>query len=85
MRARDVVRYGGAVALLLALAALGARLALAPIHAARNAAACVRAYAAARTHADTVSVDWRSYADSAAGRRRRCGDLRIVTVDLTRH
>jgi len=84
MRRRDVVPYGGAVALLLALAVLAARLALAPIHAAPNAEACARAYAAARTHADTVSTDLLSYADSAAHRRRRCGDLRIATVDLTR-
>jgi hypothetical protein len=80
-------RYGAAAALPLALAVLAARLALAPIHGVRSAAACARAYAAARTHADTVSADLLTYRDPAgrsAGRRRRCGDGRVATVDLTR-
>ena len=83
---REWVRNGAAVALLLALVALASRLVFAPIHGARSAAACARAYAAARTHADTVSADRLSYPDPAGpgGRRRRCGDLRIATVDLTR-
>jgi hypothetical protein len=84
---RELVRYVAAAAVPLALAVLAARLVLAPVHAVRSAAACGRAYAAARTHADTVTADLLTYADSAGGparRRRRCGDLRTATVDLTR-
>jgi hypothetical protein len=84
---RDWVRYGAAAALLLALTALGARLAFAPIHSVRTAAECARAYAEARTHADTLSVDMLSYPGSPgepAG-RRVCGGLRrTATLDLTR-
>ena len=72
-----------AVALLLALAIVGTRLVLAPIHGVRSAEACARALADARTRADTVSADMLSYPDSA-GRRRRCGRLRTATGDLTR-
>jgi hypothetical protein len=88
MRAREAAQYGAAVVVLLVLTILAARLTFAPIHGASSAAGCARAYAAARTHADTVSADLLSYGDSARGpmgRRRRCGDLRIATVDLTRH
>ena len=85
---RDSVRCGAAAVLLLALTVLGARLALAPIHGVRSAAECARAYAEARTHADTASVDMVSYPGSPgrpAGRRRLCGQLRrTATIDLTR-
>jgi hypothetical protein len=74
-----------AVAVLLALAVLSYRLVLGPIHAVHDAAGCARAYARARTHADTLSVDFLSYPDPA-GRpvALRCGALRTATVDLTR-
>lgn len=80
---REGARRGAAALVLLALAIFGTRLALAPIHGVRSAGACARALAAARTRADTVSADMLSYPDSA-GRRRPCGRLRTVTVDLTR-
>ena len=83
----DWAGYGAAVALLLTLGVLIVRLALAPIHGTRSAAACARAYAAARTHADTMSADLLTYPEPArqsVRQRRLCGRLRIVTVDLAR-
>ena len=59
---RDWARVGAAATLLLVLAVLAARLALAPIHAVRSAAGCARAYAAAQTHGDTVTADLLTYA-----------------------
>jgi hypothetical protein len=72
-------RYGAAAAVLVLLALLGWRLALAPVHGVRDAAACERAYAAARTHADSLSAAFLSFPDPA-GRavKRRCGELRAM-------
>lgn len=84
---RAWARSGTAVVLLLTFSVLVARLALSTSHGVRSAAACRRAYAAARTHADTVSVDMLSYPDSVArgsGFRRPCGELRTATIDLSR-
>lgn len=68
-------------AVLVALITLVARLALAPGHGVRDAAGCERAYAAARTHADTLSVAFLSYPDPRQrGLKRRCGELRAATV-----
>jgi hypothetical protein len=60
---RELTPYGAGAALLLALVVLIARLILAPVHAVPSAAACAAAYAAARTHADTVSADLLTYRD----------------------
>ena len=91
---RRWMQYGAVVVLWGVILALGARLALAPIHpGVRTAAECARGYAAARTHADTVSADLVSYPGQpgqprrlgqSPGRRRPCGELRTVTVDLAR-
>ncbi|WP_309668998.1 hypothetical protein [Gemmatimonas sp.] len=75
------MRFTAGAAVVLLLGVLATRLALGPIHAVRNAAECERAYARARTHADSLSVTYLSYPDAAArGMRHRCGELRAAVV-----
>jgi hypothetical protein len=74
-------RYGASAVVLAVLVVLAWRLALAPGHGVRDAAGCERAYAAARTHADTVSAAFLSYPDPTGRNvKRRCGELRPATV-----
>lgn len=78
--ARGAARYGVGVGMLLALAVLSYRLALAPIHGVRDAAGCARAYAAARTHGDTLSAASLSYPDPHGRGNRRCFELRPLAA-----
>lgn len=79
--ARLVTRYALPFVVLLVLAFVGYRLAIAPIHGVRDSAACDRAYAEARTHADSVSVRFLSYPDSMRpGQRSLCGYRRLDTL-----
>jgi len=74
-------RSAAGVSVALLLVALASRLALGPIHAVRDAAACERAYADARTKMDSLSVTYLSFPDSATRRlRHRCGELRAAVV-----
>lgn len=59
------------IVILFALVALSAKLALAPINGTGNVDGCVRAYAKAHTHVDTIAVDFKSY--PAGGTTQRCG------------
>ena len=67
---------------LLLLVVLVGKLAIGPVHGVKNAAACERAYADARSRTDSISVELLSFPDPA-GRRvtRRCGELHPDNVD----
>jgi hypothetical protein len=61
----------------LLLVLLISRLAFAPIHGVRDAAACERAYADAQTRQDSIAVATLSYPDPHGHPvKRRCGELR---------
>jgi len=81
-RLSRVVGYTASVSVMLLLAVLVGKLALGPVHGVKNAAACERAYADARTRTDSISVELLSFPDPA-GRRvtRRCGELRPANVE----
>jgi hypothetical protein len=65
--------------LLLIGSALVVNRVLAPLYGRFDAAECRSAYAAARTHHDTVTVDLHPYG-AAGSRRRLCGQLRARNV-----
>ena len=74
--------YTASVTALLLLVVLVGKLAIGPVHGVKNAAACERAYADARSRTDSISVELLSFPDPA-GRRvtRRCGELHPDNVD----
>lgn len=79
-------RYGAAAVVVIALAIVGWRLALAPVHGVADAASCERAFAEARTRADSVWAGFLSFPDPARRAvNRRCRELRpAMVVDLGR-
>ena len=70
------MKAGLAIGLLLVLAAVVIRLASAPLYAVYDSRDCQRAYARARTIADTARVDLHPFAARAGDARRRCGEIR---------
>lgn len=54
-----------------ALVALSAKLAMAPFNGTHGAEDCAKAYATARTHVDSIAVDFKSYRDGDV--TQRCG------------
>lgn len=74
--------YTASVSVMLLLVVLVGKLAIGPVHGVKNAAACERAYADARTRTDSISVELLSFPDPA-GRRvtRRCGELHPANVE----
>ena len=84
--AHGATRNSVGIGVLLVFAFLAYRLVLAPVHGTRDAAGCRRAYAAAWTHADTLSADFLSYPDPRGhGTRRRCVDVRPLTTRALPH
>lgn len=59
------------IAILGALVVLSTKLALAPFNGAHDAEDCAKAYAKARTHVDSIAVDFKSYRDGDV--TQRCG------------
>ncbi len=59
------------IAMLGALVALSTKLALAPFNGAPGAEDCAKVYAKARTHVDSIAVDFKSYRDGDV--TQRCG------------
>lgn len=74
------MKIAAAGVLILAIVVLGAGLALAPFHHVHTADECRAAYAKARTHADTVAVDFKPLrdGDGRLTRRQRCMSVRGV-------
>jgi hypothetical protein len=80
---RAVRDFSIGAAVLIALGFVLYWRAMAPVHGVRDVSGCERAYSAARTRTDTLSVDLMSYPNSI-GRRvnRLCGMLRPTPVSL---
>ena len=77
----QVKRYGVGVGAILALGGAYYVLALGPIHGVGSAAECADAYAKAKTHQDSLSIDLMSVPDSTGhGMNTRCGWLRADQV-----
>ena len=74
--------FAASATAMLLLVGLVGKLALGPVHGVKDAAACERAYADARTRTDSISVELLSFPDPA-GRRvtRRCGELHPANVE----
>ena len=72
------------VVVLLALGALFYELAVAPMHGVSSMAECAQAYAKAKTHADTLSVDFTSFPDTI-GARSRCYMTRVQPGTIAGH
>ncbi len=71
-----VPAFFGCAAVLIALAVLVSRLAIGPVHGVDSAEACKRAYASAKTRADSVSVATLSFPDPARQPvTRRCSEF----------
>lgn len=69
-------RYVAGGMIVLMLSVLVSRLALAPVHGVRNAAACKEAYTNARSRTDSMFTALLSYPDPHGhGISRRCGEL----------
>jgi hypothetical protein len=74
--------YIGGAVVLIALAVLVSRLAIGPVHGVDSAEACKRAYANAKTRADSVSVATLSFPDPARQPvPRRCSEFNTVYAD----
>jgi hypothetical protein len=78
--------YAASATAMLLLVVVVGTLALGPVHGVKNAAACERAYAEAKTRTDSISVELLSFPDPA-GRRvtRRCGELHPANVQAPGH
>jgi hypothetical protein len=72
------------IGLVLAMLAVAVKLAFAPLYRRYDARQCREAYAAARTHAESVAVDLHPYGARHESRNRRCGETRAVPVDTLR-
>lgn len=85
MTSASLLRYGGALTIVLGLAVLISTLAFAPIHGVHSAAECQRAYAKADSRSDTMSVDFLSFPDPAGHAvPHRCGELRPAPFTANR-
>ena len=77
-----------AALIVLAIAAISAKLALAPFHDVLTADDCRAAYAKARTHAETVAVDFKPFDEGDRSVNTRCSMTRtfreLSSSDLTR-
>ena len=78
------VSVAASVVVLLALGTLFYELAVAPMHGVSSKAECVRAYAKAKSHADTISVDFTSFPDTT-GARSRCYMTRAQPGTIAGH
>jgi hypothetical protein len=72
------MRIAIAVTLLAAIVAVVAKLALSPYHHVHTAAECKAAYAAARTHMDSVSVSFKPFDDGNRSVDTRCSSVLAV-------
>lgn len=72
------MRIAIAVTLLAVIVAVVAKLALSPYHHVHTAAACRAAYAAARTHMDSVAVSFKPFDDGNRSVDTRCGSVLAV-------
>ena len=74
--------FAASATAMLLLVVLVGTLALGPVHGVKNAAACERAYADARTRTDSISVELLSFPDPAGHRvTHRCGELHPANVE----
>ena len=79
---RTMPAYIGGAVVLIALAVLVSRLAIGPVHGVSSADDCKRAYANAKTRADSVSVATLSFPDPARQPvTRRCSEFNTVYAD----
>jgi hypothetical protein len=78
------VSVAASVVVLLALGTLFYQLAVAPMHSVSSRAECAREYAKAKTHADTISVDFTSFPDTS-GARNRCYVTRAQPGTIAGH
>jgi hypothetical protein len=70
------------IAIVLAIAALTVKLAIAPLYARYSADECHAAYRRAQNRADTGRVDLHPYSASGAAGRHICGEVRGQTVGV---
>jgi hypothetical protein len=69
------------LALVVAMLAVAAKLASAPLYRRYDARQCREAYAAARTRDDSSRVDLHPYGARHESRNGRCGEVRATVVD----
>lgn len=69
------MRIAIAVTLLAAIVAVVAKLALSPYHHVHTAAECKAAYAAARTHMDSIAVSFKPFDDGNNSVDTRCSSV----------
>jgi hypothetical protein len=69
------------IGLLVLVALLAMKLAVAPLYDRYNAAECREAYAQARTLADSLRIDLHPYASPRGSRNPRCGETRVRPVN----
>ena len=67
--------------LVIAMLAVAAKLASAPLYRRYDAGQCIQAYAAARTRDDSSRVDLHPYRSPNGSRNARCGETRATLVD----
>ncbi len=72
------MKYALSAFLILAITAITAKLALAPFHDVYTADECRAAYARARTHAETIAVDFTPFDDHDNSVDTRCSSVRYV-------
>lgn len=72
------MRIAIAITLLAVIVAVVAKLALSPYHHVHTAAECRAAYAAARTHMDSVAVSFKPFDDGSRSVDTRCSSVLAV-------
>lgn len=77
----SLVKNGLVLAAIFTVLLFGAwKLTMGPLYRTNDAASCRSKYATAKTLAETTTVDFQPYADSARKRGLRCGMTRSVTL-----
>lgn len=72
------MRIAGAILLLVVIVAIVGKLALSPYHHVHTAAECRAAWAAARTHMDSVAVSFKPFDDGNNSVDTRCSSVLTV-------